>query len=161
MTSKRLGLAVLVASCVALAGCGAGNWRESAGAVGGAVLGGVAGSQIGEGSGQAIATAAGAAIGMVFFGNLGRDLDEHARMKAEQAKVKALDTGRSIQWEASNDGGSGGPARGTIEIGLTRSNTATWRVCREYVHTVQIDGKETEVRGTACRDPAGDEWVEA
>ena len=155
--SKRTGLVVLVAASVALAGCQ--GWRESAGAVSGAVLGGLAGNQIGSGSGQAIATAAGAAIGMVFLGNIGRQLDEHARMKAESARVQALDTGRSIQWEAPNAGGNGGAARGRIEIVQSGMDSAG-QPCREYVHTVLIGGKETEVRGIACRDAAG-EWVDA
>lgn len=155
--SKRTGLVVLVAASVALAGCQ--GWRESAGAVSGAVLGGLAGNQIGSGSGQAIATAAGAAIGMVFLGNIGRQLDEHARMKAESARVQALDTGRSIQWEAPNAGGNGGAARGRIEIVQSGMDSAG-QPCREYVHTVLIGGEETEVRGIACRDAAG-EWVDA
>ena len=119
-------------------------------------------NQIGSGSGQAIATAAGAVIGMVFFGNLGRQLDEHARMKAEAARVQALDTGRVgdvIRWDAPNAGGNGGTARGEIEI-VQSGMDSGGRPCREYVHTVLIGGKETEVRGIACRDAAG-EWVDA
>ena len=140
---------------VALAGCQA--WRESAGAIGGAAIGGYAGSKVGDGSGRVIATAAGAALGMMLGGEIGRRLDEHAAMEAEAATRRAFDTGQGIRWESANSGGAG-PAQGRIEIVRSGVNAAE-RPCREYVHTVSIGGEETQLRGVACRDAAG-EWVE-
>ena len=155
-TLNRAVRVLCVAALVAvLAGCQ--TWRQSAGAISGAAIGGYAGSKVGDGSGQVIATAAGAALGMMLGSEIGRRLDEHAAMEAKTAARRAFDTGEGIRWESANSGGAG-PAQGRIEIVRSGVNAAE-RPCREYVHTVSIGGEETQLRGVACRDAAG-EWVE-
>ena len=156
-TLNRAVLVLCVAGLVAvLAGCQ--TWRQSAGAIGGAAIGGYAGSKVGDGSGQVIATAVGAALGMMLGSEIGRRLDEHAALAADKATRRALDSGQGIRWESDNAGGAG-PAHGRIEIVRSGVNAAE-RPCREYVHTVSIGGEETQIRGTACRDAAG-EWVDS
>ena len=155
MASRTL---LLVLAAVMLAGCQ--NVRETTGAVGGAVLGGYAGSKVGGGSGKTIATAVGAALGMLAGAEVGRRLDEHARMTAEAATVRALNTARAgeagIVWEAPNASGEGGPVQGRIDV--LRDGNRSGAPCREFVQTIRIGGEETEARGIACRDAAG-EWV--
>ena len=127
------------------------------GAAGGAVIGGLVGSKVGGGSGKMLATAVGAGLGMLVGAGIGAKLDEHARMVAGKARKQALDSGQDIRWDSPNAGGSGGAVQGHVAI--VRSGELDGQPCREYVHTVQIGGRDEQVRGTACRDAAGD-WID-
>ena len=155
---KRTMTVAIVAAVLVLAGCP--NAREGMGAAGGAVIGGLVGSKVGKGSGQMLATAVGAGLGMLVGAGIGAKLDEHARMVAGEARTQALDAGRvgqAITWDAPNAGGAGGAASGRVEV--VRTGALNGQPCREYVHTVKIGGRDEQVRGTACRDAAGD-WID-
>ncbi|MEQ8656169.1 MAG: glycine zipper 2TM domain-containing protein [Hyphomicrobiales bacterium] len=144
--------AIALMALTALAGCqsyGAGP-REGVGALGGAVAGGVLGSQIGSGSGQVLATVGGAVLGGLLGAELGRQLDAQAQQRYYQAQFQALETGRPgapVAWQSPT-----GP-RGQVVPGQTYQINSTR--CRDYTHTVYIQGQPEVLTGTACRQSDG------
>ena len=132
MDARRTAGVVLAATVVA--GCATGDWREGAGTLAGAGIGAAAGSKIGD-----------------LGAGIGRNLDEHARMKQERAHLRALDTGgvgTTIDWSS---GSAGGHTRVLAE-GRDRSTQAA---CRRYEILVTIEGEPEKVEGTACRQADG------
>lgn len=143
--------AIALAALTALAGCQSyGGPREGVGALGGAVAGGVLGSQIGSGSGQVLATVGGAVLGGLLGAEIGRQLDEQAQQRYYAAQFQALETGRPgvpVAWQAPSG------KRGQVIPGQPyQINTL---VCRDYTHTVYIEGQPEVLSGTACRQPDG------
>lgn len=118
------------------------------GTVGGAIAGGLLGSTIGSGSGQVAATVGGAVLGGILGGGIGRNLDEQNRRAAWAAQQHAFSTNAVATW-----GAPGAPAYGTVRP--LRTYAMDGRYCREYLHTVFIDGRPQEARGTACQAPDG------
>ncbi|MEM1286866.1 MAG: RT0821/Lpp0805 family surface protein [Pseudomonadota bacterium] len=152
---KRLSRApkavVTLLAVAALAGCQSyGGPREGVGALGGAVAGGVLGNQIGEGSGQVVATVAGALVGGLLGAEIGRQLDENARQRYLATQYQALETGVAgapLSWQAPSG------SRGTVVPGQPYQINS--QVCRDYNHTVYIEGRPEVLTGTACRQPDG------
>ena len=154
--SARMILATAVVSA-ALAGCagdpvtGAGP-RENTGTLVGAVAGGLIGSQIGGGTGERIAAGvAGAAIGGLLGNRIGAAMDEEDRRRAYAAEMQALEggpPGAPVAWRnpASGRYGSVVPGRAYQVSGVQ---------CREYTHTIYINGQPQTARGVACRNPDG------
>lgn len=146
----RLGaLVLLVALAAPLGGCTviyrAGGPNEAAGSVVGAVAGGLIGSTFGGGAGRVVAAVAGSALGSLVGGAIGRELDEDELDRAGVAEVEAFETGRVSRWE-------GGPGRsGWVETTVVYRRDGA--VCRDYAHTVLIDGRPRVARGVACRVP--------
>lgn len=125
--------------------------REGIGTVAGALAGGVIGNQIGSGSGQVIATAVGAVAGGLIGMEVGRALDERDRQLAMQAEYRALETaqaGRPVEWRNPDSG-----RYGEVVVGPGYQVNAL--DCRDYTHSVYIDGQPQVARGTACREPDG------
>lgn len=144
--------AAVAASMALLAGCGPdGPTKADTGVAIGAVAGGILGNQVGKGTGKALATVAGAFIGGVVGHEIGRSLDERDRMLAREAEFYALEEGPSgtaRTWRNPDNGRYGDVVpgrpykRGPID-------------CRDYTHTIYIDGRREVMRGTACRNPDG------
>ena len=128
------------------------NPKEQVGTLGGAVAGGLLGSQVGKGSGRLIATGVGTLIGAMIGSEVGKSLDKADIAYARQAEERALadsDIGEEIYWNNPETGN-----RGVVET--TRDGTSqSGRYCREYQHTVIIDGKSQDAYGTACRQSDG------
>ena len=143
--------AVLLAG-VTLAGCGPEYGpKQGIGTVTGALAGGIIGSQIGQGSGNVVATAAGALLGGLIGSEIGRALDEQDRQRAYAAQVQALEYGRSgvaTEWRNPDTG-----HYGTVVPGPAYTVNAL--DCRDYTHTIYVDGQPQVARGTACRQPDG------
>lgn len=144
---------IILAICSALlAGCGSGGLTKSeGGSLIGAVAGGILGNQVGKGSGRVVATAVGAVIGGIVGSEIGRSLDEADRLRAQEAEYRALeynDTGVASPWRNQSSGhyGSVVPGRPYLRGGLN---------CREYTHTIYVQGRPQTMRGTACRQPDG------
>jgi surface antigen len=142
-----------IAVCLALAACsGPGNApKQDQGLVAGAVAGGVLGSQMGRGKGSVVGAVLGAVVGGVVGNEIGRSLDDRDRQMAQQAEFEAFDRGppnEPVRWRNPNNGRYGevvpGPyyRRGPQE-------------CREFTHTVYMDGRPRVMRGVACRNPDG------
>jgi surface antigen len=132
-----------------LGGCVSGP-GETFGSVSGAVIGGVIGSSFGGGAGRVAATVAGAAIGGLIGGAVGRNLDDIERQRAYDAQMMAMSSGRRTTWRGDRG------AYGYIEPGAPVYGVRGY--CREYTHTIYIDGRPQRGVGTACREPDGS-WV--
>lgn len=136
---------------VTLAGCtsdGGLGPKTTAGAATGALAGGVIGAIAGRNVGSA---AVGALIGGLVGGTIGNALDEQDRRRAYDAEMQALEygsPGAPVSWR----GESGN--YGTIVAGPAYARSGSPR-CREYTHTIYINGQPQTARGTACRNPDG------
>lgn len=89
--------------------------------------------------------------GGVLSGAIGGNLGEEDRQRAYAAEVQALESGEPgipVGWRG------GGPKRyGTVVPGAPYQ--ARGIRCRDYSHSIYIDGKPQIARGTACRNPDG------
>lgn len=138
---------------VTLAACSGpgGMTREHTGTAIGAVAGGLLGNAVGKGKGKVATTAIGAVIGGIVGNEVGRALDDADRRAAAEAEYRALEYGRSGQptpWRNPDSGHYGNivPSQ-PYKVGETH--------CREYTHTIYIDGRPETVRGRACRAADG------
>lgn len=151
MTARTVSVAFLAAA-VALgsAGCSqtsSGISNEGIGAVGGAVIGGLLGSTIGAGAGKAAAIAGGALIGGVLGNQIGKSLDEQSQARAYDAQNAALASGQRSDWRSPSG------AYGYVEPGPVYYEPSAQ--CRNYTHTIYIDGRPQQGQGVACRNPDG------
>ena len=114
-----------------------------AGAATGAAVGGAAGNRV-------AGAVAGAAIGGMIGSRIGAALDDEDKRRAYVAQVQALDgsSGAPVAWRNPDSGRYGSVVPGT----RYQSNGLE---CRQFTHTIYIDGKPQTVRGTACRNPDG------
>lgn len=143
MQSKSV--AVVVVSGLLLAGCAANSGpKETGGAVIGGVAGGLLGNTIGSGKGRAAATILGAALGAVVGGAVGRNLDDVDRERAYYAAERSFETGREASWENPRTGN-----RGRIKPSRSYRRDDD-RMCRDFEHTIWVDGEPELIEGTAC-----------
>lgn len=137
---------------LALAACGPGGMTKSeGGTILGAVAGGILGNQVGKGTGKVMATALGAVVGGIVGSQIGKSLDEADRRAAQDAEYRALEYGQSgvaSPWKNPNSGHYGNVVPGNPY--KLRGNN-----CREYTHTIYVQGKPETMRGSACRQPDG------
>jgi surface antigen len=138
-----LTLAVLLAGCAEDPGP-----KTSAGVATGALAGGLIGAGTGRGPGSVIA---GAVIGGIVGGAIGNALDAEDRRRAYMAEMQALEyggPGTPISWRGEHG------AYGTIVAGPAYAQGGYER-CREYTHTIYIQGRPQTARGVSCRNPDG------
>lgn len=151
MTQIARGIAV-VALTLSVAGCGPdGPTRADTGLAVGAIAGGLIGNSVGKGTGRALATVAGAFVGGIVGHEVGRSLDEQDRRLAREAEYDALERGHSgvaRTWRNPDNGRYG-------EVVPSRPYKRGGGDCRDYAHTVYIDGRPQVMRGTACRERDG------
>ena len=148
---KMIGAAsavMLLAACTGTTTTSAPN--QTVGTVVGAVAGGIVGNQVGSGSGRAVATAVGIVAGGLIGNQIGASLDEQNRIRAQQAEYRALQTGQTTYWRDP----AGKPYYGEVVPGRTYQ-APTGSVCKEYTHTVYIEGRAEVLTGSACRQPDG------
>jgi len=144
---------LLLSACAGNPQTGTGP-HENTGTLVGAIGGAVVGSQFGRGSGRVASTVAGAAIGGLIGNRIGAALDDEDRTRAYEAQIQALESGASgapVGWRNDDTG-----RRGTVVPGPAYQRNAM--TCRQYTHTVYIEGKPQVTRGTACRSADGT-WV--
>ena len=132
-----------------VAGC-AGEYgpKTEVGAATGALAGGLIGYGAGRGPGAVLA---GALIGGLVGGAIGNALDEEDRRRAYGAEIQALEyggPGAPVSWRGERG------AYGTIVAGPPYARGQYAR-CREYTHTIYIQGRPQTARGVACRNPDG------
>ncbi len=151
MRSKKLVACIVVgALAFGAAGCSQSTGpNQSGGTVIGAVAGGLIGSRFGGGGGKVAAVIAGTMVGGLLGSQIGKNMDEEARQQAYNAQYQAVSSGDAYSWKSS---GNNGP-RGSVEPGAIYSEGG--RVCRQYTHTIIIDGRQERGVGTACRAPDG------
>jgi surface antigen len=151
MPAVRFVAAALVG--LSMAACSADSGpKEVGGTATGAVAGGLIGNAIGSTAGNRVAgTLIGAAIGGFLGNRIGAALDDEDKRRAYAAQMQALEAGPSgapVAWRNPDSGRYGNIVPGPAY----QTNGAT---CREYTHTVYLDGKPQTGRGTACRNPDG------
>src|SRR6266516_4397926 len=143
--------ALSIAACAGTPETGQGA-KENTGTLVGAVAGGLIGSQFGGGTGERIAAGiAGAAIGGLIGNRIGAGMDDEDKQRAYAAQVQALESGRSgaaVPWRNPDSGRYGSVVPGPAY----QSNGMQ---CRQYTHTIYIDGRPQVARGSACRNPDG------
>lgn len=147
---KFLKFAAIGVLVLPLFSCGPSGSRQEGGTVIGAVAGGVIGNQFGSGSGRILATAAGAVVGGLIGSSIGKDLDEADRQAAIEAEYRALEYEEEARWRNEESGNYG-------YIKPRRSFRRSGADCREYEHTVYIEGEPDPqiMVGTACRNRDG------
>jgi surface antigen len=149
-----LRLLVIGFIALSLAACGYNvqeNPKQTAGAVLGAGAGALAGSQIGGGRGQLAAVAIGTLLGGWAGSEVGKSLDNADKAMAARTTTSALEyspTGATSTWRNPDSGNYG-------TVTPTRTYQAQGTDCREYEHTVYVDGRAETLTGTACRQPDG------
>jgi surface antigen len=125
--------------------------KEEEGTVAGAVIGGIIGNQFGRGGGKVAATFAGAVIGGIVGNAIGKDLDDRDRELARQAEYDAWERsppGKPVRWR--------NPGRDHYgEVVPQAYYERSGARCRDFIHTVWIDGRRQQMRGTACRNADG------
>ena len=126
--------------------------KQDTGTVLGAISGTLIGSSFGGGtSGHVAGAVAGAAVGGVLGNAIGASLDARDRQRAYAAQMQAIeygDPGAPVGWRSPDSG-----RYGTIVPGPPyQANSMT---CREFTHTIYVDGRPQTARGTACRNPDG------
>jgi surface antigen len=145
-TMPRRGIYFLIAAAMLLAGCSADSGpKETGGAVIGGVAGGLIGSTVGHGNSQVAATMLGAALGAVVGGSVGRSLDDADRDYAYRAANEALLDGEEEDWENPQSG-----HRGKFVPRKSYYN-AQRALCRDFEHTIWVEGEPEVVDGTACQ----------
>jgi surface antigen len=90
-------------------------------------------------------------VGGLVGGAIGNALDEEDRRRAYDAELRALEAegaGAPVSWRGDRG------AYGTIVAGPPYAYQSYQR-CREYTHTIYIDGQPRTGRGIACRNPDG------
>jgi len=130
-------------------GIGGMNTSETVGTLGGAVAGGLLGSRFGGGSGKLATTAIGTLLGAYAGQQLARHFSPADQNRASDAEERAVANNQTITWNNPESGN-----RGTIQPVKTYQDN-NGQTCRDYNHTVVIDGKTEVARGTACRQPDG------
>ncbi len=134
-----------------LAACSANSGpKEVGGTAAGALAGGLIGNAIGGSAGnRAAGTLIGAAVGGFFGNRIGAALDDEDKRRAYAAQMQALESGPSgapVAWRNPDDDRYGNVVPGP-------AYQANGAVCRQYTHTIYIDGVPQTQRGTACRNP--------
>lgn len=132
-----------------LAGCaGEPGAKTGAGIATGALAGAGIGALAGGGGRSVVA---GAILGGLVGGVLGNALDEEDRRRAYAAEMQALEyggPGSPVSWQGQRG------SRGTIVAGPYYSR-GQYERCREYTHTIYVNGRPEVARGVACRNPDG------
>ena len=145
---KRL-FASLLAVALTVAACGPdGPSKSDTGLAVGAIAGGILGHAAG---GRPGATILGAVVGGIVGSEIGRAMDRQDRILARQAELDAMEQGRSgvaVPWRNPDNGRYG-------EVVPGPSYRRELADCRDYTHTIYIDGRPQIMRGTACRNRDG------
>ena len=137
----------------ALAACSADSGPKE---VGGTLVGVGAGAAIGNAIGgsagnRALGTIAGSALGGMLGNRIGAAMDDEDKRRAYAAQVQALESGPSgapVAWRNPDSGRYGSVVPGpAFDQGPMK--------CRQYTHTIYINGQPQAARGAACRNPDG------
>lgn len=151
MQIKHITATALVISTLFMAACSGSFNKQDSGTVLGALAGGILGNQVGKGKGKVLATVAGAVVGGIVGSEIGKALDENDRRAAAEAEYYALEKGQSgdgTPWRNPDSG-----RHGVIVPSTPYKMQA--RNCRDYTHTIYINGQPQIMKGTACRADDG------
>lgn len=130
---------LLIAALVALSGCAS---LDAGG-------GGVAGS--GAATDGRVAASIVRAMGGGLIGSIGAGLEASDKQRGLEAEYRALEYtpgGQAVIWRSSDPGTYG-------EVVAAAPYRVGSQDCRQYKHTLHIEGQTKEARGTACRNSDG------
>lgn len=149
---KKIGLSLgaVTVICSLLTGCMGSGPKTMAGGLMGAGAGALIGSQFGKGDGRLVGVALGTVLGAGLGTHIGAEMDARDRQLAENAANHALEhqaDHRVSTWRNPNNNHSG-----QFVVTRTEEKPQSHRVCRDYTHTVVIDGRTEKLHGRACRD---------
>ena len=134
-----------------MAGCAnQGGPNQAGGTLIGGATGALVGSQFGKGDGRLVGVAIGTLLGAAVGGDIGRSMDQQDRAMAARTAQRALESSADNQvstWQNPNKSHSG-----NFVVTRTQEYAGSNQVCRDFVHTVIIDGQQEKMRGRACRD---------
>jgi len=122
---------------------------ETVGTLGGAAAGALLGSRFGGGAGKVATVGIGTVLGALAGREIARRVSGTDERQAVAAEQRAVASNEPISWNNPETGN-----RGTIQPQRTYRND-TGQTCREYTHTIYVDGRAEAARGTACRQPDG------
>lgn len=91
-----------------------------------------------------------AMAGGLIGGQVGAGLDSQDRRRALEAEYRALEhtpAGQGVAWGSRNGRGGEVIAGSPYRVGS--------QDCRQYSHTVTVEGRSQTARGTACRNADG------
>jgi len=145
--------------CVLLAlSLGACSWNDSRtetlGGVLGGVVGGIVGSKFGKGTGQGVAVVLGATLGAMWGQDIAKGMTDIDKVFSERTTKDTLEYGKpgeTAHWSNPDSGNSG-----TITADEAYTND-DGEGCRQFETTVNVEGEDRAVTGTACRTNDG-EW---
>jgi len=149
---KRI-IATIISASILMSlttGCAESGPKQTGGAVIGGATGALVGSQFGHGEGRLIGAAIGGLLGAFAGGAIGQQMDARDRELAQRATQYALENSpdnASRAWHNPNNNHSG-----RLTVTGTKEYSDKNLVCRDYVHTVNIDGRTEDLHGRACRD---------
>lgn len=137
---KRILLLMLAAVlALALAAC---ETKRDTGTLAGGAAGAVIGSELGGTTGTIIGALGGAFLGR----EAGKYLDDRDRNEVADA-LEQQQTGESRAWTNPDTGRS-------YEVTPTETFSREGRPCRSF--TMDVEGEDEDVSGTACRTASGD-----
>lgn len=148
---KRKFVIGVTALSLGLAGCTADGPKQSAGTFIGAATGALVGSQFGKGDGQLVGVAIGTLVGAQLGSHIGAKMDAKDRELANQTAFRSLEKQPDnvvSTWKNPNNSHSG-------NFVVTKTSEQGNKVCRDYSHTVFIDGEQEVLTGKACRQSDG------
>jgi surface antigen len=152
VTFRMTALALVAATALSACSSDPNAANQNAGAVAGAVTGGLLGAALGgRGGGRIAGAAIGAVAGGLIGSAIGAQLDERDRQLAYEAEMRALESGppgAPVGWRGESSGYYGNVVPGPYY-------ESRGMRCRQYTHTVYINGRPQSARGTACRNPDG------
>ena len=150
---RKLTVLAVAFTASLLAACSSNSGPKEVGStLVGAGTGAVLGNAVGGAAGDRTAgTITGAAIGGMIGNRIGAAMDDEDKRRAYAAQMQALDSGPSgapVAWRNPDSGryGSIVPGPAYEQNGMN---------CRQFTHTIYIDGKPQTARGTACRNQDG------
>lgn len=147
MMKKAVCLALLT---ISLSGCMNMGPKQGAGHLLGGAAGALIASQFGHGDGKLVGVALGTLAGAAFGGMIGEKLDRDDKAIAQRTMMSTLENAPDQQvrsWRNPNTNHSG-----NFRVTCTEELPYDNLVCRDYVHSVIIDGRQQQVHGRACRD---------
>ncbi|MCP8897015.1 hypothetical protein KYK29_18975 [Shinella daejeonensis] len=112
---------------------------------GGPVIGGSIIPGASKSSADYITALQGGLVGRIAGANLSR-ADSQRALEAEYRALEGARGGQPVTWQGSGVTGSV-VAAAPYQVGSQN--------CRQYSHTVTVDGRDTVNRGAACRNPDG------
>ena len=94
-------------------------------------------------------TAAGAGIGALVGAEAGSSLNEEDRQRAYIAAQTSFQSGQTTRWSNQATG-----HYGTVDPTPTYTSR-TGQTCRNFSHTMWVDGRDENVKGESCRQTDG------